>query len=373
MTGSRPARVMVTGAQGFLGRDIVARCLALGTHVEVLGVGRSAERRGAYTHALRVAGGARPAPLPARLRQALATRRYRYERIDITDRVGLARLVDRFRPSVVVHAAATLRDGDADLMRQVNVGGTDNVLQAAGAVGAAVVVVSSGSLAATGDRRSLGQEMPGRPAGSARRQPGAVHGYVDSKRAAEEAARSAHGDGIHAVVARVFNLIGPGAHTAHLPGRIAMELAWHRAQLDDGVRSTGSAGTGIDPGIVVRTGDLSARRDLVDCRDAARMVVALAVATPAAVRHACGVPVGHLPVVDVGTGVATEMAELVRMQVVVAGLGGRVQVVESAARARGSDVLVADTTAVDRLGASPRTHVPTVVAAMADYAADQVC
>ena len=178
--------------------------------------------------------------------------------------------------------------------------------------------------------------------------------YAVTKRAAELAiASECAASGLAAASGRVFNLIGPGLQDRHLPGRIALELALLE---------------GLDNG-ELRVGSLEAERDLIDVRDAADALTAVASASRAAFDR---LPAeGPLRVVDVGTGRLLRMRDLVRLQLETVGLAGKVEVIESEARPIGALALCADPAAIAELGASPQVSLERSVAEMADYARSQ--
>lgn len=104
--------------------------------------------------------------------------------------------------------------------------------------------------------------------------------------------------GLDSVVLRVGNPVGPGAPTAGLPGRITALLR--------------QAGRG--PDTVLRLGDLSAHRDFVDVRDVARAVeLAVTARQPL------------LPVLNIGSGRAVPVRELVHGLAELAGFRGRME------------------------------------------------
>ncbi|MGW5733470.1 MULTISPECIES: NAD-dependent epimerase/dehydratase family protein [Streptomyces] len=104
---------------------------------------------------------------------------------------------------------------------------------------------------------------------------------------------------LDALVLRVTNPVGPRAPRAGLPGRLTAELARAVAHT---------------PHATVQVGDLSAYRDFVDVRDVAR-AVALAVALPK-----------RLPrLLNVGSGKAVPVRDLVHGLVGAAGFTGRVE------------------------------------------------
>jgi nucleoside-diphosphate-sugar epimerase len=130
-----------------------------------------------------------------------------------------------------------------------------------------------------------------------------------------EATRLVTGSGLPATVLRVFNPVGAGMARDSMPGTAASAIA-------------GALVSGHD---AITLGDLSARRDFVDVRD-----VADAVAT--ASRH------GALsPVINLGSGRATQARELVSVLAAVAGFTGEVREVENASlRSGGVDYQCAD-------------------------------
>jgi UDP-glucose 4-epimerase len=71
-----------------------------------------------------------------------------FERIDVRDRDSVRALLERTKPDVLVHLAFILNPShDEDLMYDVDVNGTHNVLEAAGAAGTGHVLVTSSGVA----------------------------------------------------------------------------------------------------------------------------------------------------------------------------------------------------------------------------------
>jgi GDP-4-dehydro-6-deoxy-D-mannose reductase len=154
------------------------------------------------------------------------------------------------RPDVVFQVAGTRRN-DVPALLELNVAGTANLLDVVSASpGVRVVVV--GSAAEYG--RLPDDELPARE--STPLQP--VTSYGVAKAAQTMLALRPHVD---AVVARVFNIAGPGEPTTLVGGAIASQIAE--------VERTGSPGT-------IDIGEVEAERDFVDVRDAARALVAIA-------------------------------------------------------------------------------------------------
>lgn len=173
--------------------------------------------------------------------------------VDVTDADAVARSMAAAAPHAVYHLAGLAHvqrswEQPGEYLR-VNAGGTLHVLEAARGCDPAprVLVVSSAEVygAVRAGQLPVGEDEPMRP----------VSPYAASKAAAELVAVQAHlGWGTAAVVVRPFNHAGPGqAPTFALPA-FARRIV--EAQRD-----------GAD---VLRVGNLSARRDIVDVRDVVR-------------------------------------------------------------------------------------------------------
>jgi len=337
-----PRTLLLSGAQGLLGRAVARAWLAGDTSgtdggARVVGFGRSSRLADRYPYDLDVAGVVAPAHLPAELRALETDTRYTYEQCDLADPAAVRELVGTTEPDVVVHAAAALRDDDPATLARTNVDGT-RVLAAAAAAAAAVagtrsarrfVLVSSGSVHGLAAARAAGVEPDP---------------YPVSKLESEHAAASAlAGSGVVLDVCRVFNLVGPGLQTRHLPARVAADLV---------AISAGRA----DP--LLRLGSLGTSRDLVDVADAAAAVVACARRGSAAT---------HEPATDVGSGTPTLMRDLVALLVRLAGLDGAVEVREGAPRPYDPPSLVADPTALRALGAPATTPLVDSCRALLGY------
>jgi GDP-4-dehydro-6-deoxy-D-mannose reductase len=165
--------------------------------------------------------------------------------VDLLDRDGLARALDRAEPDVVVHLGGLSHVGDSwtrigDYYR-VNVLGTEHLLRAAAERRLPVVFASSAEVygAAPEAEQPLGEE----------RQPAPASPYALTKAAAERLALAAG-----AVVVRSFNLVGAGQAARFALPSFARQLA--------------AVARGEAPP-VLRVGNLSARRDFVHVRDGA--------------------------------------------------------------------------------------------------------
>lgn len=180
-------RILVTGAAGQLGMDVMRVAAAAGC--DAIGVDRA--------------------------------------ELDITDAPRVRQFVEELRPSVIIHCAAWTAVDDAesheDAARQVNEAGTANIADAARAVGAKLVAVST-------DYVFPGDATDGYAEGDAT---GPANAYGRTKLRAEAAALSAPG----AVVARTAWLFGE--HGANFVRTIA-GLAQTRDSLDVVNDQTGS-------------------------------------------------------------------------------------------------------------------------------------
>jgi GDP-4-dehydro-6-deoxy-D-mannose reductase len=207
-------RFLITGVTGFVGSRLARHLLAQGIEVA-----------GTYFE--------EASPLPG---VAAYT-------ADLLDRVALARAIAAAAPDVIVNLAGLSHVGESWSQMpeyfRVNVLGTENVLAAA--AGRRVVVASSAEVygAVPEAEQPIGEEREVAP-----RTP-----YALTKAAAERLAL-AHG----AVVARSFNLIGPGQSARFaLPAFAAQLAAVARGEREP----------------VLRVGNLSARRDFVHVDDGA--------------------------------------------------------------------------------------------------------
>jgi GDP-4-dehydro-6-deoxy-D-mannose reductase len=149
-------------------------------------------------------------------------------------------------PDAVLHLAAIASVADAwrqpELVHDVNVGGTRNLLAAVGgaAPGARVVLVSSAEVygAVPEHEQPIGEDAPLRP----------LSPYAESKVEAEAVARST---GLEVVIARPFPHIGPGQDDRFAIASFASQIA--AIERDD-----------APP--VIHVGNLDARRDFSDVR-----------------------------------------------------------------------------------------------------------
>jgi len=248
--------VLVTGGQGFTGRHLVSRWLADDDDVRVVALGRSPRLDDVFTHTVTWADDLVPAPVPTAIRIA-DTDRYRYVALDLFDSTSLAKLLVAEEIDTVIHLAASLRDEPFASLVRNNVECAHSLLEAAVAAGRddlRIVLCSSGSVygAVPASDLPMSERLPATP----------IDLYSVTKRAAEDLASVYRRSfGLDIVVARLFNLIGPGEDERHLAPSLARQFAERMAGLTD------------EP---VKVGPLDTTRDFVDVRDVATALVAIA-------------------------------------------------------------------------------------------------
>jgi len=206
-------RVLVTGANGFLGRHLVEALLGRGDDPVAVSLERG--------------------PLPADLP---------FHPVDVRDRAGLEATFDAVDPDVVVHLAALSHVGESwkrmDEYFAINVVGCENVVAAAR--GRRVLFASSAEVygCVPESEQPISEERPLAP-----RSP-----YALTKAAAERLAAAAG-----ATAVRMFNLVGPGQTANFALPSFAAQLA----EIAAGRRAG-----------VLQVGNLEARRDFVAVDDA---------------------------------------------------------------------------------------------------------
>jgi len=213
-----PAKILITGADGFVGKHLTAHLLANGD--EVIGVDRG--HGGPH-------GG-----------------------VDITDADAVTKLIADVAPTAIYHLAGWADVGGSwkapvEAFR-TNAEGTLNVLSAAVDAGVErVLAVSSADVYGKVDPSELPltEDSPLRPASP----------YAVSKVAADYLGLQAWlGRGLPVLRVRAFNHLGPGQTDKFVAPALASRIA--RAERDGGD--------------VLPIGDLSARRDFTDVRDVVR-------------------------------------------------------------------------------------------------------
>src|SRR5215471_10580248 len=141
-------RYCITGAQGFVGRYLVAQILATEDDCAVLGLGRSSRSDDVFSHRISLAGHTTPAPLPDSLRVS-GDSRYQYEIADIERPNPVLKLLRHFKPNVIFHMASGLRDDPPSDLFRTNVSGTIQLIEAIVASGIKVEKIIIGSSCGT--------------------------------------------------------------------------------------------------------------------------------------------------------------------------------------------------------------------------------
>jgi len=265
--------VLVTGAQGFLGRYVVAELIET-QRADVIGIGRSPRQPHHFTHDITVGSQACRAPLPDALRRSAHA--LHYAQLDLADAAAVSALINRARPSRIIHLAGALRDEPWPALLSGNVAATIHLCEAARALTALpeVLLGSSGSVyGAAAGALNPDATWP-RPIGA----------YAASKLMAETAATTCLADaGLRPSIARIFNLVGPGLQPRHLAADVAHRIAAIEAGLAEPTLTLGS---------------LDTERDFIDVRDAARLIARWP-------QQACG------GVANVASGTATPVRQVV--------------------------------------------------------------
>ncbi len=242
--------LLVTGAQGFVGRWFIAEALRRWPTYRIVGIGRSARRPSAFTHEITLGTHRVAAPLPPAL--SGDSDRYTYCVADIQVET-LVPILRETCPTYVVHLASALRDDPPHMLFPINVEGTISLLTAiaqADVVPQAIVIGSSGSVYGAGTSLPIGETDCCAPNDL----------YAISKYCAEMVATLfARQTGLPIILARMFNIVGPGLDERHASARFASQFAAISAGLT---------------GRRIAIGDLSNTRDFIDVRD---VVIALAV------------------------------------------------------------------------------------------------
>lgn len=217
-----PRRALVTGANGFLGRRVVARLEADGW---------------AVVRAVRAA----PDPVPAGTLVLGA---------GPWSAASLAAALDAAAPDVVFHLAGSAWAEPVAALYETNLMLAARLLDAAAARTPSPAVVLTGSAAEYGfvpeDRQPVSEDQPCAPV--------THHGIA--KHAQTQLGLAWAQAGLPVLIARLFNAVGAG-----MPQRLA--LASFAAQIRDGAT-------------VLEVGDLDVMRDFIDVAEAARLIVTLA-------------------------------------------------------------------------------------------------
>lgn len=230
MTSSFPFRtVLVTGGAGFIGSRVVPRLQAKGARVIV------------------VDNGYVGMPLPEASDDVVPVD------VDIRDQAAIAAVLAEHKPDAILHLAAVHHiptcEQKPHLAFDVNVLGTQSLLDGAAAAGVANIVFASSGAVYRWDEGSLDEE---------RTQTGATDVYSITKLSNEyQIVGWAGRTGARAHIARLFNTIGTGDPNGHLIPDILTQIGTGEAQP------------------VVKLGNTKPKRDYIYVDDVADGFVAL--------------------------------------------------------------------------------------------------
>jgi|HubBroStandDraft_2_1064218.scaffolds.fasta_scaffold76940_2 GDP-4-dehydro-6-deoxy-D-mannose reductase len=329
--------LLVTGAQGFVGRWFIAEALRRWPAHRIVGIGRSAHRSAAFTHEITLGTQRVTAPLPLELRAD--SDRFTYRIADVRDIEALAPILQETRPTHVVHLASALRDDPPHMLFPINVEGTISLLTAlakAGVAPKAIVIGSSGSVYGASASLPIAE--------TERCAPNDL--YAVSKYCAEMAATLiGRQTGLPVILARLFNIVGPGLDERHACARFASQFA---------AMSAGLCARNI------AIGDLSTTRDFIDVRDVAIAIGILLDRGEAGATY------------NVASGRETAMRTIFRALEEEADLKGEVSVEQSYRRLSDSPRAYADISRLRALEFHPRWTVAESLRFLYSYYVDSI-
>jgi len=238
--------VLVTGAQGFIGRYLVKKLLQNQNVEKVVGIGRSPQDMKHFSQSVNWAGRSIKAPLPKALHASQRSKRYLYYSINLEDTRAIESTITSQGIEGIIHLAGALRDSELTNLINNNVIATQSLLSAIENClpHGRLILGSSGSV--YGGSASV-------PAlESDRCEP--LDPYAVTKLAAENLANvSRRRSGRYSLaIARIFNVIGPGLDERHLASHLARQFAEQKL---------------ISNTQKVQVGQLTSTRDFIDVRD----------------------------------------------------------------------------------------------------------
>ena len=299
-------RVLVTGGNGFVGREVCRRLYD--------------------QHAVCVVDNLRSGPV--RL-TASELGKVEFARIDIADAAAVNEVMATFKPDAIIHLAAIHYIPECEakpaLSVETNVLGTVNLLCAA-PPGTRFVFASSGAVYKPDDKPHAEDD--------ATLGPSDVYGYT-----------KLHGEnfvkyfaaqrGLSAVNVRLFNVVGPGETNPHLLPEIIAQLKAGRTTL--------------------RLGNMSPKRDYIHVRDAASGFITVALRDDVAA--------GNTLTVNLGTSHSYSVAELVDKLKAVAKIDFSLEQEQSRLRAVDRPHLAADISRIaSRFGWAPQSTIDDALA-----------
>jgi GDP-4-dehydro-6-deoxy-D-mannose reductase len=282
-----PKVIWITGAAGFSARHLAANLRRTEPGSRLIGLDRNPAERGELDD---------------------------YHAIDITNLLELKKLAEVEPPRLVFHLAAAIPPVSEEVLWHVNVGGTRVLIEAvASSVKPPVRVLVTSSAAVYRPTSAKVDEKA--PAGGA-------NAYGRSKWGQEQIALASGREfGVGIIIARTFNLLGPGLQQRLLAGALCAKL-----------REPGN-----EP---IPLGNLSSFRDFIDVRDAVEAY--RLIATKGRRNQIYNVCSGH----------ATRSRTLVRRLAALAGKAGKIQE-DSSHHSSGVDRSLGDPGALMALGWQP--------------------
>lgn len=206
--------------------------------------------------------------------------------LDVTMADSVSTVIKSFQPDYVVHLAATF-GSDFNESLVVNVGGAQNLLESVAKYAPNARVLLAGSAAEYGvvvpEENPVNENQPLRPV--------SVYGLTKSWQTSLGLMKARNG--VSVVIARIFNLDGPGLSDRLFVGRVERQIAEIRC----GERSQ------------IEVGSLSAVRDYIPLVQASRQMLAI-------LKKGISGEVYH-----VASGVPTLMRDFLRRRLEIEGLG----------------------------------------------------
>jgi nucleoside-diphosphate-sugar epimerase len=256
-----PARILVTGASGFVAGHLVPALRAAfpAAELALCGAGHGA--------------------------------------LDITDRAAVIQAVRRARPEACIHLAAISAIGaarqDPELAWRVNLMGTLHLAEAVRELGCLLVYASSAEIYGASFRAGVPLDETALPAPQ--------NTYAATKAAADLALGALAADGLRVVRLRPFNHTGPGQTEAFVVPAFAAQAARIAA--------------GLQPP-VLKVGNLDARRDFLDVRDVCAAYVA-------AIARAETLPPGAI--LNIASGTSHRIGDILTALLRLAGIAPRIE------------------------------------------------
>jgi nucleoside-diphosphate-sugar epimerase len=271
-------RYLITGAQGFIGRYLTAHLLVRFPKAVLLGLGRSRLQASKFCQFVAC--------------RDLDEDRYSYVSCDLASS-DCTEIIRDFGPTTVIHLAASLRGESEENVFQNNVRSTEGLLNGirSSKVKLRLLLVSSGGVYGNQQKLPIAETAPVRP----------LDLYSQSKLVSEDLARSfALESNTPLVIARVFNVLGPGQDELHFAGRMAGQI---------GAITSGRSAPPI------RAGALSGTRDFLDVRDVCSALIAV---MESKLEGIC----------NIGSGVETNITDLLQLLIQAAGLPSTIPILQ---------------------------------------------